>query len=381
MKLVLSVDALTPQLTGIGRYTWELASRLPARVDAIRYLRNGQWVPDPAALVHPPQPTVRKPWSRRLWRSPRWLREANLRRVCNDALFHGPNYFLPPYAGTGVITVHDLSVFKYPETHPPERIHQFEREFKRSVAQAAHIITDSRATMQEVISFLGWPAERISTVPLGVSPAYAPQEPAILHPCLQRHGLADRGYTLCVSTLEPRKKIAELLWAYRALPANLRTRYPLILVGSDGWLNAGLHEAIAEATREGWLRYLGYVAEADLPLLYAAARLFVYPSIYEGFGLPVLEAMAAGTPVIAADRTSLPEVTQGAARLLDPDDQVALTQALEAGLTDATWQAQARAAGLAVAATYSWEHCADATLAVYRQVAGITRSSTHQTAN
>jgi alpha-1,3-rhamnosyl/mannosyltransferase len=264
-----------------------------------------------------------------------------------------------------VATVHDLSVFKYPEAHPRARIEHFEREFHLSLSRAAHLITDSQSTRDEVIAFLGWPESRITAVPLGVSPRFAPRTLDALAPCLRKYGLSAGTYALCVSTLEPRKKIDRLLEAYQTLPAETRRAFPLVLAGSSGWLSEKLQREIVRLSEQGWLRYLRFVPEADLPSIYAGARLFVYPSIYEGFGLPVAEAMASGVPVVTSDRSSLPEVTKGSALLVDPDDVAALAGAIETGLHHDDWRHDARSKGLSVAEDYSWDTCVDRTMEVY----------------
>ena len=381
MNLILSVDALSPSLTGIGRYTWELAQRLPthSRLQDVQFYRNGSWVDEPARLLQATVPTVpvtsivpqaKATASKPRWRlkQPRWLRDWRITSACQGKIFHGPNFFLPPCAEAGVATVHDLSVFKYPETHPLERIKHFEREFTASMKRAAHLVTDSEATRQEVMKYLAWPAEKITAVPLGVSSHFAPADEAAVAPCLAKYGLTFKRYALCVSTLEPRKKIANLLRAYQGLPPPVRKQYPLVLVGSSGWLSESLHQEIDRLSAQGWLRYLGFVPEADLPALYAGARSFVYPSVYEGFGLPVLEAMASGVPVVASIFSSLPEVTQGAALLVDPDDIDALAMGIQASLCDEPWRATACKTGLAVAQGFTWDRCIDQTVDVYKKV-------------
>jgi glycosyltransferase involved in cell wall biosynthesis len=372
VKLVLSVESLSENLTGIGRYTWELAQRLPlhAMLHDVLFYRNGRWVTKPADLVHPGAKLSgsAKTKARFRLKQPRWLREARNRMACRGKVFHGPNFFLPACAEVGVATVHDLSVFKYPETHPAERIRQFERDFKASMARAAHLITDSEATRQEVIDFLAWPGEKITAVPLGASSQFAPKTAEVLVPGLNKYGLTPKGYTLCVSTLEPRKKIANLLQAYQCLPQSLREQYPLVLIGDTGWLSEALHREIDRLAGRGWLHYLGFVPEADLPLLYAGARSFVYPSVYEGFGLPVLEAMASGVPVVASIFSSLPELTQGSALLLNPEDVDALARGIHTSLCNDDWRANAIDAGLAVAQTYSWDRCVEQTVAVYQKI-------------
>ena len=376
MKLVLSLEALSANLTGIGRYTWELAQRLPAHglLENVLFYRNGRWVKEPRTLLLPKsepakvaKSTAKPKWRFRL-KQPRWLRDGRNWAACRGRVFHGPNFFLPACAEGGVATVHDLSVFKYPETHPADRIRQFERDFKASMGRAAHLITDSAATRQEVMDFLGWPGEKITAVPLGVSSQFAPVPPDVLAPVLSQYGLTVNRYTLCVSTLEPRKKVAHLLRAYQCLPQSLREQYPLVLIGGHGWLSEALHQEIDRLAAQGWLHYLGFLPEADLPALYAGARAFVYPSVYEGFGLPVLEAMASGVPVVASVFTSLPEITQGAALLLNPDDIDALARGIHTSLCNEDWRANAIDSGLAVAQTYSWDRCIEQTVAVYQKI-------------
>ena len=376
MKVVLSVEALGPTLTGIGRYVSELAFALPEKLGLanLEFYRNGRWIDDPKILlteknIQAQTPSAQKRPTFKI-RPPRWLRQPLLNWQCHSKVFHGPNYFIPPSADQGVITVHDLSVFKFPETHPADRVAQFERQFSASVARASHLITDSKATRLEVINYLGWPPEKITAVPLGVSNTFTPQPAAAIEACLRRYGLVPCQYALCTSTLEPRKKIERLLAAYQLLPQAVRQLYPLILVGSSGWLSEALLADVARLLSQGWLKYLGFVPQSDLPSLYAGARAFVYPSVYEGFGLPVVEAMASGVPVVASPFTSLPEVTQGAALLVDPDDVDALAFAIHRSLIDENWRQTAITSGLAVAQTFSWDRCADQTIKVYKSISG-----------
>ncbi len=290
------------------------------------------------------------------------------RRAARSSIVHGPNYFLPSFAESGIITVHDLSVFRYPETHPIDRIKAFEREFKRSLARATHVITDTQTVRAELIDMFATDADRVTAVPLGVNASFRRPSEHELAAGLASLGLSPGGYGLCVSTLEPRKKILELLDAWRGLPRAMRDLYPLVLCGGAGWRNDTLKQAVEQAAREGWLRHLGFVEEAMLPTLYAGARIFVYPSIYEGFGLPPLEAMACGAPVMVSAIPCLSEVCGPAARYFDPDDAAAFAHAIEHNLTDTAWQASAGDMGVERAALYHWDRCIEETLSVYRRV-------------
>lgn len=362
LNVALSVDALGPRLTGIGRYCLELARGIPAGpgVGEVRYFRGPHWLDDPEALLE-------EGWSpARRGRVGRWLYQRRNQRHMRTSIVHGPNFFLPEWAEQGVITVHDLSVMLYPETHPAERIRDFERRFQSSLDRASIIITDSEAVRGEIIALLGLPEDRVKAIPLGVSVAAAPADLRLL----QQSGLAPGGYCLSVSTFEPRKRIDALVQAYALLDPALRQAVPLVLAGASGWRNDGLNALIEAGVGQGWIRRLDFVPDDLLGSLYAGARLFVYPSRYEGFGLPPVEAMQHGIPTIVGNAATLIEVTRGAARVVDPDDIEAFADQLADALEDVEWQAAAAEAGRSVAMSYRWSDCIAATVAVYRESAG-----------
>lgn len=363
LDITLHVDALEQPLSGIGRYAWELARRLPARsgISSVRFYVRNRLIDDPGQLlrgdpIYPGRGIVR---ARRAWRA---------RRALRSTIVHGPNYFLPRGTRTGVITVHDLSVFRYPETHPIERVQQFERLFAESLERAAHVITDTETVREEIVETFALPREKVTAVSLGVSERFKPCVSAEIAGPLKKLGLEAGGYALCISALEPRKKIPELLATWRRLPESLRSAYPLAYGGSKGWKNDEIHDELRRGADEGWLRYLGYVAEADLPHLYAGAALFLYPSIYEGFGLPPVEAMASGVPVLVARRSCLPEVCGDAAQYVDPDDDNDFLTSIQECLENSAWKAQAIRRGLERAAGFTWERCVNDTVTVYGQI-------------
>ena len=359
-RVTLCVDALEPQPGGIGRYTWELCKGLANRDSvSVRFYGRGRSIEDPGRLLRgeplpPPRARLRRWWDDRAFKA---------------SIVHGPNYFLPAFADTGIITVHDLSVFRFPETHPAARVRAFEREFQSSLARAVHVITDTEEVRRELIEAFAVKPETVSAVALGVDPGFHPRATEMLTQALRRWGLAPKRYGLCVSTLEPRKRISELLSAWRQLPRALRNDYPLVLCGGAGWRNEELRGEVENGVAEGWLRHLGFVEEGLLPQLYAGAALFVYPSIYEGFGLPPVEAMASGVPVMVSQRSCLPEVCGDAARYFDPDDSAGFASGLEQNLVDRAWQAESVQRGLERARGYAWNRCIDGTVAIYNRVA------------
>lgn len=357
------MDSITPSLTGIGRYTWELAKGLidSPSIRDLKFLAGSRWIRDPTALLA-------RPSAGRNLKNPRWLRGIQNSLVMRDRLFHGPNFFLPKFVHTGVITVMDLSVLRFPELHPGDRVAQFERDLATSMAKAEHIIVPSETVREEVITHFGLAPDIVSTVYLGISDLFIPMNHARLEEALSPFGLRPGGYGLSVSTLEPRKNIRQLLAAWRDLEPALRKHYPLAIAGAAGWKNDEIRSDIQRGSAEGWVKPLGYVPEADLPTLYAGAGLFAYLSTYEGFGFPPVEAMASGTPTIVSDQSCLPEVTAGAALTIDANDVEAVREAIRRGLTDEHWRREARTRGLAVAGSYRWSICVEQTIEIYKNV-------------
>ncbi|WP_219064672.1 glycosyltransferase family 1 protein [Pseudomonas sp. UMAB-08] len=377
MKLVLSVEPVRFPLTGIGRYTYELALRLQQspEITDLQFFAGRRFLPSlPIAanesgngysLKRAVQKNFLAIEAYRLLMP--MLRKRALKGHA-DFLYHSPNYYLPPFAGRSVATFHDLSPFTWAHCHAPQLARYLQKELKTTLLRADALITDSEYTRRELAEYFAWPIERIHTVPLASSAEFHPRSPLILRDALKRHGLEVGGYSLFVGTIEPRKNIETLLDAYSRLPLALRTRWPLILTGYHGWRNDAIHERLEVAKREGWARYLGFVPSEDLPLLFAGARLFVFPSLYEGFGLPVLEAMSSGVPVVCSNSSSLPEVAGNAALMCEPTDVEALTGLIQKGLEDESWRTTAIEEGLLHAASFSWERCAMETLQVYKTV-------------
>lgn len=358
LAVALSVDALGPRLTGIGRYCLELTNRLPAKVGQhnLHYFRGGHWITDPRELLQEDWKPKRSPIMRRHYDA--WQR----RRALSNAVVHAPNYFLPDWADRGVATIHDLSVLLYPETHPLERVRAFEAQFEKTLRQAKMLVTDTETVRQELITMFAISPDRIQAVALG-APDHSPT-PALAS--LGRLGLHIKQYILCVSTFEPRKRIDQLVRAFARLPLALRKQFPLVLAGAPGWRSEALDQLIEEASVDGTVKRIGFVPEAALGALYAGARLFIYPSRYEGFGLPVVEAMSHGVPCLIADTPCLIEVARGAARVVNPEDPIGFSSAIHEALEDSHWLEEAARAGRGVAKGYSWDECATRMVEIYR---------------
>jgi glycosyltransferase involved in cell wall biosynthesis len=380
VKVILSIEPIRFPLTGIGRYTLELARSLEACAGIdLRYLaawRLTRELPVPEDR-EPAHAAVRRSIKQRLIRSAlvvesvqtvRALQKWRTLQGSRDSIFHGPNFYLPAFSGPSVATIHDLSIYTWAQYHPPERVHFMRREIDLTLKRASHLITDSEYTRREVAAHFGWPLDRVTAIPLAASDQFRPRSGTETGPVLRQYGLEHEGYCFYTGTIEPRKNIDALLDAYLALPACLRERWPLVLCGYTGWKSEALHARIADLERRGRLRYLGFVPQDHLPALMSGARAFAFPSLYEGFGLPVMEAMASGVPVVTSNAASLPEVTGDIALTCDPTDTDGLTALLRQALEDEAWRTATAARGIQWARTFSWQRCARETLAVYRRL-------------
>lgn len=376
MNLILLADAINPPLTGIGHYALRLARGLRQHPDIedLRFFAGYRWVQNPEQALTTNQPIAairqRIPLrtlaaltysvlQRRLFRQ--------LTHGMTDYLVHSPNYVLPPCPGPSIATFHDLSHLHYPHYHPRDRIAFLKLWLPGTLKRATHFITVSEFIRQEIHALLGVPLEKITCIYNGVDPDFHPRPGVETAPVLARYGLEPGRYLLSVATLEPRKNLARLAQAHARLPADLRSGLPLVLIGAPGWRTEMLEQTLAPLERAGQIRRLGYTPQDDLPYLYAGACAFAYPSLYEGFGLPLLEAMASGTPALSSNRSSLPEVAGDAALLVEPEDVDAIAAGLEHLLTDTAWRTLAARRGLEQAQRFSWERCVDETIAVYRQ--------------
>jgi glycosyltransferase involved in cell wall biosynthesis len=307
-------------------------------------------------------------WTPSHHRLERWALGVEVARLKLD-LLHTTD-FIPPAFGyhRSVITVHDLNFLYYPQFLTTESHHHYNRQIEWAVRRADHILADSHATEADLALLLQVPSEKVTVVHLAAARTFRPLADGEARRIAARHGL-EPGYLLFVGTLEPRKNLPGLLQAYRLLlDAQATAAPPLVLVGGKGWLYDEVFERVEALRLNGHVRFLHGVPDTDLPGLYNAASVLATPSFYEGFGLPALEAMACGTPVVVADRASLPEVVGEAGLLVNPDDVDDIARALNRVLTDEPLRARMRALGLAQAARFTWERTAQATLAVYREV-------------
>ena len=284
-------------------------------------------------------------------------------------VFHSPDYVLPPLGrGKKVVTIHDLSFVRYPEGAEPSLRSYLSAAVPRTVKEADLVLADSEVTRGDVIELLGAPPAKVEVVYPGVDESFKAIEDAEALARVRERYRLDDPFLLSVGTLEPRKNLIALMEAYAALRRAGGFEHRLVVAGGKGWRYEGIFTCVQELALEGDVTFLGYVPEQDLPALYCLADALVFPSVYEGFGLPPLEAMACGTPVIASDSSSLPEVIGDAGLMVPADDRDALAEAIGRLLRNGQLRDELIRKGRARASRFSWQKTGQDLLAIYRRL-------------
>lgn len=301
-----------------------------------------------------------------LWTPLVWPRA--LRRLQADVAH--AQYLIPPVAPCPtVVTVHDVSFLAHPEWFPGRALRVMRRLIPLSARRATRVVTGSRHAAGEIARLCGVRPERITVIPYAADERFRPQDPDTCRVQVkQRYGL-EGPYLLAVGLLQPRKNLPRLLEAFARVAAG-EPGLTLAVVGRVGWGAEAVQERIARPDLAGRVKLLGAAPDDVLPLLYGGALALCYPSLYEGFGLPPLEAMACGTPVVVAGTTSLPEVVGDAGVRVDPCDVASIAEGIRRVVEDEALREELSRRGLQRAAAFSWTQCARRHLALYRELAG-----------
>ena len=353
MRIALDIQSTVGRKTGIGIYTARLLDAL-RRVGPEHEYHEVAWGRDT-----PMRLDRRLRWQQ--WELPRQARSIHAE------LLHVPGFDAPRRKPCPVVlTVHDLIGMLFPHNLPPISRFYWSHWLPWSIRWADRVIADSEHTRRDVGRLLDVPAERIAVIPLGVDAAFSRVVDAEALAMMRGRYALPEAFILYVGTLEPRKGLDTLVDAYATLADTLP--HALVIAGQRGWYTEALFAQVRRLGLERRVRFTDYVADADLPALYSLADVFAFPSRYEGFGLPPLEAMACGTPVVSSNAASLPEAVGDAGLLVPPDNPGALAAALRRLLGDADLRARLRAAGLAQAQCFTWEETARHTLTVYREL-------------
>ena len=370
MAIYIDISVAVHGRAGLGRYAESLARALvqehPERF-AFFYNRDRSTSPL-AGLERVPTRTVRagyKPWRMAVWLGQ--LLGLGFDRLVPEAeLYHATEHLLLPLRRVPtVLTVHDLIYHLFPEHHKPLNYWFLNRAMPLFVQRARAIIAVSESTRQDLIRCYGVPPDKATVVHEAAAPHFRPASPEAIAAVRARYKLPE-DYILTVGTIEPRKNLSRLLDALQRLQQE-GDDARLVVVGSRGWLYEGFFRHLEELQLGDSVLLPGYVPDADLPAVYSAAKVFVLPSLYEGFGLSVLEAMACGTAVVCSHASSLPEVGGDAAHYFDPTDVEEMAQTIRAVWHDEALQAEMGRRGLAQAARFSWARAAQETMAVYQR--------------
>ena len=366
-RILIDITAAVRQGAGIGRYARELTRAILSMFPQHRYtLFYAGPVRFPPTWAHGPRVHLRAaplPERGMVWLWHRLSLPLPVELFAGPAdLIYSPDFLLPPtlLGRPTLLTVHDLSFEIMPETLPEPLVAYLRRNVPRAVRRATHILADSESPRQDLVRLWGVPPERITVLYSGVEPRFRPvEDPERQAQVRARYGLGPWPFVLTVGTVQPRKNYPRLIEAFAILVREgIFPQGHLVIVGEQGWKAEGTFEAIRRSGLMDRIHWLGFVADEDLPALYSAASAFVLVSRYEGFGLPALEAMACGTPVVASRTSSLPEVVGDAGILVDPESVEEIAQGLRMVLTDPERRATLRAMGLERARRFTWEAAA-----------------------
>ena len=373
MRIAFDGTTLTPGRTGVGYYTEHLLQHLAREVestgDELVVISN-----QPVDTQVPLPPHVRVHEGHRFPIRIGWmqLRAARALEALAPDVAHFTNGMVPAGAAVStVVTIHDMSLRLYPQCHPVRRLLLNRPLMHVAIQRASAIVTVSHSTRRDLLRLHGLAPERVSVVHEAASPVFRPiRDRARLDGIRAKYGLPDR-FILYVGTIEPRKNLPRLIDAF-AQARRAGIGHDLVCVGPYGWSSRDLVGRIEQLGLSGHVHFTGYVPFDDLPVIYNLGELFVFPSLYEGFGLPVVEAMASGTPVLTANTSSLVEIAGDGAETVDPMNTEALGHAILRLLTDEPRRRDLAERGRQRSRAFSWSQTARDMLAVYQRAAGKT---------
>lgn len=379
MRVAIHIDHIFKILAGgIGEYTRELVRGL-ARIDHENYYEMLSTYPDEKDFLImdgkysnfnfvPMSYNLPRKLTYAMWH---YLNRPGIDRFVKDVdVLHLPSLLMPAINTNikKVVTICDLAFLRFPDAFPSSKRIFMRRGLRLAVERADKIIAISQHTKDDIVKLTGIDPDKVRVIYLGVKPIYRPViDKLSIDRILRRYGI-DSDYILYVGTLEPRKNLTRLLEAFRLLKDDLGGRYKLVIVGKKGWMYKSIFQRVKELDLEKDIIFTGYLPDNDLPTVISAATLFVYPSIFEGFGLPPLEAMACGTPVVTSNVSSLPEVVGDAAILINPYSTDSIAEGIWKVVSNAELRITMSRMGIERAGLFSWERCAMETLEVYKEV-------------
>ncbi|MCM8819700.1 MAG: glycosyltransferase family 4 protein [Candidatus Omnitrophica bacterium] len=376
MKIIINTTPLLSPLTGVGKYTYQIAKALIDLDRKNKYAFYQGYFSDTLFSPRTEQKFLSyvgyvksfftySPMTKRIWHS---FKNLGLKfRSDEFDLYFEPNFIpLPIRARKIIVTIHDFSFHLFPEWHPPDRIQYFQKNFWNNIMKADKIIFVSNYIKNEAINLFNFPAEKLTTIYNGVNKEiYRIYEQEELKPITQKYILPPK-FIFYLGSIEPRKNIKGLILAYFELGPQFRKEFKLVLGGFRGWKNEEIHSLIKKSN--GDIKFLGYIREEELGKIFNLASMFVYPSFYEGFGLPPLEAMSCGCPVVVSNASSLPEVCGEAAYYIDPNDIESISKGILKLATDDVLKKNLTLKGIKQAHKYSWQESAKSLINIFNEI-------------
>ena len=386
-KLLINLNPLRPPLTGIGYYTKNIVKECLQRDVELVGIKNGrllckQDIQELILSLELSSSVNRKVSTSFKQNIIELLRKfpgiyairyflvfIRARKVLSSLAKNGFTYFEPSFVpmrfnGDIITTIHDLSFITYPDFHPIERVNYLKKMVKQAISVSKHIMVDSNFIKKELLDNYSIAEDKVSTVYLGVEHKFKAYEKEQVTSTLTNLNIEANAFILSVATLEPRKNLTKLVEAYRNLPVELKNKYPLVLVGNSGWKNSSLVDSIQDLVDSKHIIVTGYLSDTQLNHVYSSATLFVYPSIYEGFGLPVIEAMASGTAVITSNCGATAEVAGESALLVSPTSAKAITDGMSSILEDDELRGALEKMAVQRASLFTWKKCTDDILSI-----------------
>ena len=390
MRIGIDISRTIEEGTGVGYYAKNLVHAL-AKVDSENdYLLYGmfydcypkEW--KKAAVPKSPNFRLHQKHSLSWLVRKRWENDGRHKEklVGGIDILHSTAFTMPPvFSPKVIVTIHDLSIFALPQHHTEANYQFVTKNVHQAARRANAVIADSENTKREIRRFLHVPDEKMEVIYLAAHENFHVKcHPNFIEHIRHKYALR-KPYFLTVGSIEPRKNLASALIAFKALLEIRRIDYQFVIAGGKGWKNESFYRLLKKLNIDDYLVFTGYVPEEDLPALYQGAEAFVYPSFYEGFGLPVLEAMSAGTPVITSNTSSLPEVAGDAALLVNPKEIFDLYEAMEALVIRPSLREELKKKGLEQSKKFTWEKTARQTLEIYQKIFNNARESRSKTAH
>lgn len=368
MKVIVNITPLTHPLTGIGRYTYHILQELiehpdvtdikgisaSGLLDKTTLAENLKKLDHSYTAITPLERMLKRlPGSQLTIRALTYAQAVRHRSKLSGWVYWETGFSLLPLNCPSIATIYDLSHARYPEYHPPRRVWLLNKMLPKTLSHANRILTISQFTRDELITLFN-PKQPIDIAYPGVSSSFFNIEENEIKKCRDKYSLPNN-FILSVGTLEPRKNLTGLVQAFQRLPKNIRQNFPLVIAGGKGWQDSSIKNTISQLDEAGEALILGYIDQDDIPALYASASAMAYVSYYEGFGMPIAEAMAAGTPVLTSDTTSMPEVAANSALTANPRNTEQISEKLLSILRDNDMRLTLSQKGKQRALNFTWQ--------------------------